>query len=365
MLDNLRPQETDVTGIVLMLSKFDIDPVNPTLAVRLGKEAKPQLQELGNFLLNMKGTSMAEYHGRLARAREVVGLDSTTHEENIREKFHWGPDEVINLYDLLAQAKDDEEIQFIDYKGRIYSIIKQRSSLSLLEAYDVDGTPLKPQSRNLSGQEVKINRLKTKSDRMLQFHGITNIEPIIRLVEKNVVTYIDNNGEELIKGTDSVSASRMQISFPKINFSFGMLVSEIHLVAKNKKEVDKLYATKWRIADSITQIREFLENNGSSIEVGNEKIKEITVGDAGDISFMVYGGSEGNPIRIEYYFSIKNGSSNKVFLKAGNDWVAISLQNQELDGSVSLNPIKAARTLDQFRYTFFGSNDRNEPKVQV
>jgi len=242
----------------------------------------------------------------------------------------------------------------VDYRGRQYSVIKGESGLTLLGAYDEHGKPLKPNGQSIEGKQVKLDRLKTKADAALEAHGIKG-DPIIRLVQKGVKTTNTSRGEEYTEEKDGrtiqVSASRLQITFPDSGQSWGMLVSEIDLVAGDQEEVERLKVAKWRIEDSISEMRKQRKVSGEDqpVEIADGRIEEMQFDD-GEMSFVLYHGSEDSPVRTEYYFSTQHGSSRKDYAKAGKDWVAMRVPNQELDGTVPLNAISAARTIDKFRY---------------
>jgi len=107
MSDHLNPVEGDTIEIITKLSEPDIDLADPALGHKLQKEDKPQLRELGSIITEPGSSSMLEYDARLQRAREAVGLESTTVEPEMREKFEWRSGEVVNLNELLDQAKTD------------------------------------------------------------------------------------------------------------------------------------------------------------------------------------------------------------------------------------------------------------------
>jgi hypothetical protein len=366
-----KPVKTEVAqeSVSSILEKitegFPLEKIDPIVAEKLTHESQPQLKEFGQLMLDPKRTALVEYQARLARAREVVGLDDTNSEPTMRERLTWEAGESVDLKDLLNQVKDNEEIQFTDYKGRHYSIIKEPHQLTLMSAYDENGRSLVESDSLL--RKVEISTFKTRTDLIMESFGAQESSVIVLVKVGTEVrntprgeVYDEVRGGRVSKDTAVV---RMQLSLPETNKRWGVLVSKIEIVSQSP-EAELLATVQWRIADSISELKGLVglsQSDQGAIKVGDGEVSHFHFSDNGSLQFYHF--TADGETMTEYFFSPVAGSMSKEYVKVGQSWNAVMVRTQRRDGFVDLNPLKAVRLLDQFRYAIVATQNPAESEI--
>jgi hypothetical protein len=129
-------------------------------------------------------------------------------------------------------------------------------------------------------------------------------------------------------------------------------VSKINLIPEDFSEIDKLQIARWRMADSVKELKAFWDKRlvKNNIDLGDVKAGSFIFDDEGRAEFSVYQEAGELLTRTVYTIDPNENSFEKKYIKIGNDWIAFRQQGQEMDGSVKMTPTQAARKIDQYRY---------------